>query len=178
MSLGKQIIIGVVATVSLIFFGIGSYYASKQLFPDPKNNGTTTITPTSGATSTLPTVNDMKKLEPKNIQVNTDTENVVITYDTAEKVGSLVYVTPNKTEKVAQAMKDYNNGVSIAGKWFSVTVDSEAGTAHKLTLPKTVVPTSGQTYYYIVVSYKKYWLPYGAVTDYQSGVAEPYSIKL
>jgi len=178
MSMTKQIAIGILATVSLGLFGIGSYYASRQLFPDPQNNTAVTPTPSSSFTSTAPTVGDMKKLEPRELGTKADGDNLVISYNTAEAVGTLLYVTPTKTEKIEQAMKDYNNGVPIAGRWFTVTPDSKANTAHSLAIPKSIVATTGDTYYYIVISYKNYWLPYGLTTDYQNGVAEPYTVKL
>ena len=178
MSMTKQIIIGVIATMSLLLFGVGSYYASKQLFPDPTSGASGSVTPTPSVTSNVPTVSDMKRLEPRNLQAKVEGDNVVVTFETAEKVGTLLYVTPSKTEKIAQAMKDYNNGVAIAGKWFNVTSEAEGAVNHTSTFPKTVLNASGDSYYYVVVSYKKYWLPYGSVTDYQNGVAEPYIIKL
>lgn len=177
MSLTKQILIGIAATVTLVLFGIGSYYASKQLFPDPtSNNGGVTPTPTG--TSNVPTISDMRKLEPKNLNAKVEGDNVTISFETAEKVGALIYVTPSKTEKIAQAMKDYNNGVAVAGKWFTVSADADASATHVLSFPKTVLNSSGDSYYYVIISYKKYWLPYGSVTDYQNGVSEPYTIKL
>jgi len=177
MSMTKQIAIGLLATVMLVLFGVGSYYASRQLFPDPTTTGTATPTPNTSASS-VPTISDMKKLEPKNIVTKADGENVIVTFETAEKVATLIYVTSSKTEKIAQAMKDYTNGIPLAGRWFTVSAESEAKTAHSVSFPKSIMATTGDTYYYIIISYKKYWLPYGLVTDYQNGVAEPYTIKL
>ncbi len=177
MSMTKQIAIGLLATVSLGLFGIGSYYASQRLFPDPKNN--VAITPTPGSSSTTaPTVGDMKNLEPRELTTKTDGDTIVVSYSTTEKVGTLLYVTPSKTDKIEQAMKDYNNGIPIAGRWFTVTPDSKASSTHTVAIPKNQLATTGDTYYYIVISYKKYWLPYGATTDYNNGVAEPYTFKL
>lgn len=177
MSLTKQIAIGALATAALGLFGVGSYYASRQLFPDPSTTGTVTPT-TSASTSSVPTVKDMERLEPKNLATKADGDNVVLTFETSEKVATLVYVTPSKSEKIAQAMKDYTNGVPLAGRWFSVSPESETKTVHTVSFPKTLLANTGDTYYYVIVSYKKYWLPYGSVTDYQAGVAEPYTIKL
>ena len=176
MSLVKQIAIGVAATVMLLLFGIGSYYASKQIFPDPKT--TTTKTTTTTTNSSVPTVADMKRLNPQSVSAKIEGENVIVSFETADKVGSLVYITPSKTEKIAQAMKDFNNGVAVAGKWFVVTSDSDSKATHLLTVPKTVLAKSGTTYFYIVVSYKKYWLPYGLTTDFTTGASDPYLINL
>lgn len=178
MSLTKQILIGVLATVMLVVFGIGSYYASTSLFPDPTSNSTGNVTPTPSTTSTIPTIGDMKRLIPQNITTKAEGENVILSFTTADEVGTMVYVSPNKTDKIAQAMKDYNNGVAIAGRWFTVTTDEAKKVTHEVAIPKEILNTSTDTYYYIVVSYKKYWLPYGLTTDFQNGVAEPYTIKL
>lgn len=178
MSLTKQILIGVLATVMLAMFGIGSYYASTTLFPDPSSNPTGSVTPTPSTTSTIPTIGDMKRLTPQNITTKTETDGVVLTFTTADPVSTMVYVTPSKTDKIAQAMKDYNNGVAIEGRWFNVTPEDAKKVTHELTIPKDILSATADSYYYIVISYKSYWLPYGLTTDFQNGVAEPYTIKL
>ncbi|MCC7303957.1 hypothetical protein IT418_00875 [bacterium] len=178
MSLTKQILLGVLATVMLVVFGIGSYYASTTLFPEPSSTSTSTVTPTPSTNSAIPTIGDMKRLTPQNISVKAAGENAVLTFTTADSVGAMVYVTPTKTDKIVQAMKDYNNGVAIEGRWFTATSEDAKNVTHELEIPKEILSTTTSTYYYIIVSYKSYWLPYGLTTDFQNGVTEPYTIKL
>ncbi len=178
MSLTKQILLGVLATITLIIFGVGSYYASTTLFPDPTNATKNGVTPTPTTTSSVPTISDMKRLNPQSMDVKKDGEKVTIGFTTAEEVGSMVYVTPNKSEKIAQVMKDYGNGVAISGRWYIVTADSKKGTTHELVVDKNTLSATAENYYFVVISYKKYWLPYGTTTDYINGLAEPYSFKL
>jgi hypothetical protein len=176
MSLVKQILIAIAATITLLAFGWGSYAASKQVFPDPKSTtGTATVTPS--VTSTVPTVNDYKSLLPKNSVVKKTGENYEISFETAQKTGATIYVTSSKTEKIANAMKDYQNGVPNIGKWFVVTSDSDPSNTHSVVISSTALAKTGETYYYVLISYKASWLPYGGIMDFTSGPTEPYLLR-
>lgn len=179
MSLTKQIILGVLATVSLVLFGVGSYYASTTLFPDPQDIPSGNVTPTPSGEANSPTIGDMRKLEPQSVATTKDEAgNIVLTFTTAEEVGVALYLTPVRADRVSQAMKDRVNGVPVAGSWFTVTSEESKATTHSFTIPKESVGEATEVYYYLILSYKRHWLPYGQTTDYSTGVAEPYTIKL
>jgi len=153
-----------------------SYFASKQLFPDPKSDEAQEQK-AKIADSDAPTVQDMKDLEPQNIQVQFEKDEFVLSFETSKQVGSTIYVTPNQDERVDQAMKDYRNGVTIDGRWFTVASDSSPETTHIATIPNSLLSKEGQVYYYVLISYKGFWLPYGDSMDYNNGPRSPYLIK-
>jgi hypothetical protein len=177
MSLVKQILIALVATLALVVLGYGSYAASKQLFPDPTTATTTNGSVTPTVTSSVPTVSDYRVLEPKNHSVKKEGDFTLISFETAKPVGVTVYITPSKTDRVVQAMKDYQNGVPNVGKWIVATPDTDPIASHLTKVPNSSLSKTGETYYYILVSYKASWLPYGGVMDYVNGPTEPYIIK-
>jgi hypothetical protein len=175
MSLVKQIIIAILATVSLVAFGWGSYAASQQLFPDPTAT-TSSGTPTPTVSSSVPTVSDYKQLEPKNITIKKTDTGYTVSFETAQKTGATLYVTTLKTDKVAAAMKDFSNGVPTVGSWHVATSDSESSNTHSVDISESALAKTGETYYYVLISYKASWLPYGGVIDYQTGPTEPYTL--
>ncbi len=175
MSLTKQIIIAIVATISLALFGIGSYFASRQLFPDP--SGETANAPTVTTDPKVITVTEVKKIEPQNMVIRVEGDFTAVQFDTAEKVGVTMYVTPKKNEVMSKVITDFQNGITVAGKFIVVTPNESTSTSHVAKVPKSMVSTSGQTYFYLLVSYKSNWLQYGAITDYVSGPTEPYLLK-
>lgn len=177
MSLAKQIGIGVLATISLVLFGLGSYAASKQIFPDPKATTNTTATPTSSVGGVAPSVSDVKRVEPKSITFKKNGDDTVITFETAEKVGATVYVTSSKSERILQTMKDRRNGVPNIGNWFEATANNQPAATHSVRIPKEAMAKTGNTFFYILISYKAYWIPYGGTMDYTNGPSEPYIIQ-
>lgn len=175
MSLTKQIIVAVIATVSLALFGVGSYYASKEIFPDPTTDSTSN--PTTTTDPKVISVTEVEKLEPKNRVIRVEGDNTVVQFDTSEKVGVTFYVTPKKTDVITKVITDYQNGIAIPGKFLVVTANDATSTSHVAKIPKSMLATTGQTYYYVLLSYKANWLPYGDGMDYVAGPTEPYVLK-
>lgn len=176
MSLTKQIILAIVATITLALFGVGSYYASRQIFPDPTT--ASGATPTATVDPKVITVEQVKQIEPKTIVTRTEGDFVIVQFETAAKVGATLYVTTNKKDNVPQSMTDFKNGVSVTGKWVVATANATPSMSHVAKIPKSALAKSGQTYYYILLSYKSSWLRYGATMDYSTGPTEPYVLKV
>lgn len=175
MSLAKQIGIAILATISLALFGIGSYYASRQLFPDPEQEDTTQVQ--TGTDSDAPTVSDLKNLEPQNMQTTFEENEIILSFETVDPLGSTVYVTTDDQEQIDQAMKDYRNGIPVAGRWFTIATPDAPTTTHLVRIPKSMLSSDGSVYYYVLLRYGDYWLPYGEGMDYENGPYSPYVIK-
>lgn len=176
MSLTKQIAIAILATILLVIFGVGSYFASKQLFPDPKtqgSNGSVTPTPNPG----IVTVQQMKDLTPKNIATHVEGENTVIQFETSEKVPSFIYISTAKIDNIGQVLKDYSNGVSVPGRFIWGSTESAPSNTHIVKFPTSILATSGPTYYFVILKFNDHWLPYGTIMDSQGNPTESYVIQ-
>lgn len=175
MSLAKQIGIAIIATIILAVFGIGSYVASTQLFPDPKSTGSTSgVTPTPNPK--VVTVQQMKDLTPKNVATHVEGDNTVLGFETSGKVPSLIYMTTSKTDSVVQAMKDYSSGVPVNGRFLIGSSESEPSNTHSVKIPTSLLAESGPTYYYILLKFNEHWLPYGSIMDSQGNPTDSYVI--
>lgn len=178
MSLAKQIGYAVLATLVLVAFGFGSYFASKTLFPNPTASTGSTSNNSSTGEKNFPTVEDSKRLAPANINTLIQGETVLMSFETAGDVSATLYVTSDKSEKIEQSMKDYTNGVLVKGRFFVVDADNAPVKTHVVKFPKTVLSTTNDAYYFILLKYKGSWLPYGETMDYPKGPSEPYYMKL
>lgn len=179
MSMAKQIAIAVVATIILAIVGVGSYMISRQVIPDPtttanntNNNGNTT-----GAGGTI-TVKTVETLTPKNLLMKKEGTDVVIQFDTEEKTGAVIYLTPDKSELIQQVVKDWGNGVNVKGTFFNITTEEQASTAHSIKVPDQAgTIKSDEYFYYIILLYQKSRIPYGGVQDPKNGPTQPYTLK-
>lgn len=174
MSLVKQIGIAILATVMLVVFGIGSYAISKQVVPDPKEIVTTATPDPSGVI----TVKKAKELAPKNITIREDSENIYIEFETVEKVGSVVYITKDRTEKIDTVLQNRQAGITIRGIFFQATSENQPKLTHSVKVPKSSATLTGDTYYYIILMYNTWRVFYGGAMDYTKGPTEPYVLKI
>lgn len=178
MSMVRQIILAILATAILVGVGVGSYAISTQVIPDPtstssgnSNNGSST---TTGVT-----VQNVRDLTPKNLIMKREGNQVSIQFDTADKTGSVVYLTPERTERISQVVTDWNNGVPVKGTFYNLTPESGASTVHSIKIEdaaKTI--KSEEWFFYVILMYKQSRIPYGSVMDNQKGPQEPYILKL
>lgn len=175
MSLVKQITIAILATALLVVVGIGSYMLSAQVIPD----STSQVTPTTTVAAGQLTVKKLQTLSPKNIIAKDLGKEIQFQFDTEEKVGSVLYLTPDKTEKIDQVIKNYGIGTAIKGKFYSMTPEDSPSTAHLIKIQNADGAIKSEKYFfYIILMYQKSRIPYGSVQDYVTAPTQPYVLQL
>lgn len=175
----RQIAIAVIATIILIIVGVGSYAISLQVIPDPTTNGTGNQNGNNGNTSGIITVEVIKKLIPKNVLMKKDGTDVVIQFDTEEKTGAVLYLTPDKSELIQNVVRDWNNAVPVKGQFHNITTEESSSTAHSLKIPnKDGKIKTNEWYYYVIILYQGQRIPYGGVSDPLTGPSSPYVLTL
>ncbi|WKZ29700.1 MAG: hypothetical protein QY314_02705 [Candidatus Dojkabacteria bacterium] len=179
MSMVRQIAIAVIATIILIIVGVGSYMISRQVIPDPTTDGTNGQDGNNGSTTGIITVQVIQRLSPKNMINRKDGEDVVIQFDTEERTGAVVYLTPEKSELIQNVVRDWNNAVPVKGQFYPVTSEDSASTAHSLKISNNEgTIKSGEWYYYVILLYQGQRIPYGGVSDPLTGPSAPYVVTL
>jgi hypothetical protein len=179
MSLAKQIAIAILATGVLVAVGIGSYVISTQVIPDPTVDSGNNQNGNQNDNGNTITTEVVQKIAPTNIVMKRDKNDIVIQFDTAEKVGAVLYFTTEKGEKITQVVKDFSNGVPVKGVFYNLTPEETASTAHlvKISDPDKKIKT-GERYYYIILMYKGARIPYGSPMDYAKGPTDPYILTI
>lgn len=173
MSLAKQIGIAILATISLLVFGIGSFYASKVVFPDA---ATPTATPTP-TNSTKLTVSQAQDIAPRNISVKQDATSLTVQFSTNQETGAYLYVTPDRTENFMTVITQFGQGVPVKGVWYTATKEASPALSHEATIPTSALAKTGDTYYFILLTYNGFRVPYGLINNYQNGPTSPYILK-
>jgi len=169
----KQLGIAIVATVILIVVGVGSYAVSQQVIPDT-NSGT--VSPTGTDTPTL-SVKVVSQMTPSNVVVAQAVDGIQFRFDTLEKAGAVLYLTPNKSELIQQVVKDWSNGVKVDGSFYTVTPEDSPSNGHAVTIsnPDGKIKEN-EYYYYIILLYNSARIPYGKSNDNLRGPIEPYIV--
>lgn len=179
MSLVKQIAIAILATGVLVAVGIGSYVVSTQVIPDPTVDGGNNQNNNQNNNGNTITTQVVQSIAPMNIVMKRDKTDIVIQFDTTEKVGAVLYFTPDKAEKITQVVKDFSNGVPVKGVFYNMTTEENASSAHlvKISDPDKKIKT-GERYYYIILMYKGARIPYGSPMDFAKGPSDPYILTI
>ena len=175
----KNIALAIGATLLLVVVGVGSYFIANRVYPPPQIDNIQNVQNNQDQEDNV-TLDTVKKLTPKSIISKIEGDKIVISWTTPlETDGNIVYITPDKNEKINQVLKDYFNGVKIAGI-FKEEELSKAKTDHSITVDKSLVEDKNYKYFYIIVTYKKRRIPFGSKMDYtnQTGPTEPYEIIL
>lgn len=180
MSMVKQIAIAVVATIILAVVGVGSYMISKQVIPDPTNTSTNNQNNNNGNTGAggTITVKTVETLTPKNLVMKKEGNDVVIQFDTEDKTGAVIYLSPDKSELIQQVVKDWGNGVNVKGTFYNITSEEQASTAHSIKISNQAGTIKTDEYFfYIILLYQKSRIPYGGTQDAKNGPSQPYTLK-
>jgi|GEM_PF-2508612 len=173
----RQAGIALLATIILIVVGVGSYAISQQVIPD-NNSGTNNGTSNNSTSGTIITVKLVQKLEPKNTIIKKSGSKIKFQFDTQEKTGSVIYVTSAKSELIQQVVKDWSNGVKVAGTFYPVTSESSPSNAHSVEIDNTEDKIKeNEYYYYTIILYNQVRIPYGRLNDSLRGPSEPYVIS-
>jgi len=127
------------------------------------------------------TLEIVKELTPQNVQFSEYDDKFVLSFDTAKPTRAYAYVTPERNENFLQVVRDFSNGLPVAGKWFFEQSETET-TTHQIVLPLAELPKptdpTNSLYVYILIKYKDVYIPYGQQTSLSSGPLEPWVITI